>query len=264
MAIRVPVLVVMALGVGACGSSESGSGDDSGWGPLAVMKGPPSDYEALVSGTIEITDECVLLRNGDERSLLVWPSEGTHWDESSRTIRYTADGTVELQHGDTLTVGGGGSSEAESGADGRAWAQTIDWEAEPDPACFTSRRSFVGYRPKAVPEPTTSCFALSLTPTSGGLFEASVQPRSGCEDPGELLGGLYLELRKGDRTVAYLETPNKVLPGDNTSFNDAGVLVDRPRPFKLPELSEGRYTVCSRFSTPSRTNQEACSTFEIG
>lgn len=113
---------------------------------------------------------------------------------------------------------------------------------------------------------TTSCFFLSLTPTptSGGSFEASVQPRSRCEHPGELLGGLYLELREGDRTVAYLETPNKVLPGDNTSFKAAGVLVDSPRPFKLPELNEGRYTLCSTFSTASDTNEKACSTFEIG
>jgi len=78
----------------------------------------------------------------------VWPSEATGWDADSRTIRYEAEGTVELRDGDTFSVGGGGDSEAESGSDDRTWAQTIDWAAEPDPACFTSSRYFVGSRPK--------------------------------------------------------------------------------------------------------------------
>lgn len=112
---------------------------------------------------------------------------------------------------------------------------------------------------------TASCFVLSMTPTptSGGSFEASVQRRPGCQDQGELLGGLYLKLQEGDRTVAYLQTPNKVLPGDNMEWLAAGRLVDRPAPFKLPELNEGSYTLCSTFSTASDKNQKACVTFQI-
>lgn len=117
----------------------------------------------------------------------------------------------------------------------------------------------------APPEATESCFALSLTPTptSGGSFEASVRRGSGCEGPEELLGGLYLELRSDDRTVAYLETPNKVLPADNTDWNSAGVDLERQLPFKLPELNEGRYTLCSEFSTESSKDQRACATFDV-
>lgn len=117
----------------------------------------------------------------------------------------------------------------------------------------------------AAPEATKSCFVLSLapTPTSGGSFEASVRRGSGCEGPEELLGGLYLELRSDDRTVAYLETPNKVLPADNTDWKSAGVDVERQQPFKLPKLTEGRYTLCSGFSTESSKNQQACATFEV-
>lgn len=125
---------------------------------------------------------------------------------------------------------------------------------------------FVISRDRTVtPEATESCFVLSLTPTptSGGSFEASVGRRSGCEGPEELLGGLYLELRSDNRTVAYLETPNKVLPAGNTDFKSAGVDVEREQPFKLPKLNEGRYSLCSGFSTKSSTDQQACATFEV-
>ena len=117
----------------------------------------------------------------------------------------------------------------------------------------------------AAPKATESCFVLSFTPTptSGGSFEASVGRRSGCEGPEELLGGLYLELRSDDRTVAYLETPDKVLPAGNADFKSAGVDVKRQQPFKLPKLNEGRYTLCSGFSTESNADQQACTTFEV-
>lgn len=115
------------------------------------------------------------------------------------------------------------------------------------------------------PGSTSSCFVLAFEPrpTPGRSFAASVQTRDGCDDPGEMLGGHYLELREGDRRVAYLQTPDKVFPPDNTSFNSAGALVERPLTFKLPELDDGRYTLCSTFSTEARTNLQACGTFEI-
>lgn len=124
---------------------------------------------------------------------------------------------------------------------------------------------FMATRDDEAPESASSCFVLLLapTPTSGGSFEASVRPRSGCEDPGELLGGEFLGLRDGDRTVAYLETPDKVHPPDRASTTSAGQRVDRPVFFRLPELNEGRYTLCSTFSTESGTNERACATFEV-
>ncbi len=140
-------VTVLSVGLNGCGSSEDAEGG-SRWGPLAVAEGEPSGNKALLSGTIEITDKCVFLRTGDDRGLLVWPSNGTEWEQDSRTIRYTAGGEVEVRDGDSFSVGGGGDSEAESGVDDRTWAQTIDWAAEPDPACFTSTRYFVGFRPK--------------------------------------------------------------------------------------------------------------------
>lgn len=148
----VRLLVVVAVGLAGCGTSGGPAGSDGTWGPLAVAEGSPTGMEALLSGTVEITDTCVFLRNGDERSLLVWPSEATQWEETSRTIRYSAEGSVELRDGDAFSVGGGGSSEAEDGLDDRVWAESINWAAEPDPSCFTSVREFVGYGPEeAVP-----------------------------------------------------------------------------------------------------------------
>ena len=151
--VRLLAVLTLAFGAfgafGACGGEDAGGPSaESGFGPLAVRNGPPTGDEALVSGTIEITDTCVFLTSGDERSLLVWPSEGTEWDDASRTIRYSAEGTVELRDGDSFRVAGSGSSEAESGLGGRAWAASIPWVAEPDPACVTSTRHFVGSGPE--------------------------------------------------------------------------------------------------------------------
>ncbi|MGI8792158.1 MAG: hypothetical protein ACR2H3_03110 [Acidimicrobiales bacterium] len=123
-----------------------------------------------------------------------------------------------------------------------------------------------GDDPEASVDP---CFTLSLapTPTSGGSFEATVEARPGCAE-GELLGGKYLELRDDDGTVAYLESPNRVLPAETDSFVAAGYMVEQPQSFKLPELDEGRYAVCANFTDePERTldaeQHEACATFEV-
>lgn len=99
--------------------------------------GLPTGSEALISGTLEITTDCVFLRSGGDRRLLVWPSEGTSWDSGSRTIRYSADGEVELHDGDSFHVAGGGDSEAESGVGDHAWVESIEWAAEPDAECLT-------------------------------------------------------------------------------------------------------------------------------
>lgn len=91
-----------------------------GWGPLAVTGGSRSGDEALISGTLRITDDCVLLDEGDDPVLLVWLEEQTEWDPLTETVRYGGgDGSIAvLGSGDTVSFGGGGSSESEGGMTG--------------------------------------------------------------------------------------------------------------------------------------------------
>lgn len=138
------LLVVAVLGVGACGTSATQGGDGTDWGPLTVAEGPASGNEALLTGTLEITDECVFMRTGNDRTLLVWPSDQTHWSAASQTIRYTARGDVRLREGDRLSVGGGGWSIADAGQDDPKWAGSTEWASEPKPSCLTPSRWFVG------------------------------------------------------------------------------------------------------------------------
>jgi hypothetical protein len=140
---------LLIASVSGCGGSEPASTPHDQWGPLAVIEGPPSGDEALNSGTLLITDTCVLLDRPDGGELLVWPSEGTTWDPDNETIHYS-DGnrTVELSSGDSFQVGGGGSSASEDGLDGPEWVATIDaWAAEPATECLTDSRFFVGGLP---------------------------------------------------------------------------------------------------------------------
>ena len=114
------------------------SADDT-WGPLAVLRGPPNDEEALTGGSLHIGENCVTLEEGtNEMVLLVWPSEGTSWDPQSRVIDYS-DGnrTIELSHGEKVSFGGGVHSVAEGGG----------WASEPDPSCPADGRWFVGGLP---------------------------------------------------------------------------------------------------------------------
>lgn len=142
MLLIVRLVGMVALGLAGCGSSGGSGGSDEIWGPLAVAEGSPTGKEALLSGTIEISDKCVFLWNGGERSLLVWPSKGTRWDGASRTIRYTAAGSVKLRDGDVFSVAGGGVDE-----------RSIEWAVEPDASCLASNRDAVGYGPMGAPGP---------------------------------------------------------------------------------------------------------------
>lgn len=130
-------VALMAAVLAGCGDGDQGSSGDTG--PLAVFQGPPSGDLARIEGTLAISDNCVTVLGGDESSiLLVWPSEGTTWDSSSRTITYTDGGsTVELTDGDRFVSGGGGGDPEEGGLSATEWAESLDgWVAEPDPTCL--------------------------------------------------------------------------------------------------------------------------------
>ncbi|GBE24647.1 hypothetical protein BMS3Bbin02_00922 [bacterium BMS3Bbin02] len=116
-------------------------GDGSQWGPLAVVRGGGGD-EALIEGTIEITDECVFLDERGELVLLVWPSDRTEWDESSASIRFSDfDGsTTTFVDGQTVRLGGGGSSVEEGGLGAEEWVNSIEWMSVPLLSCVTDTR----------------------------------------------------------------------------------------------------------------------------
>lgn len=114
------------------------------WGPLAVDR-TDAGMDALIHGTLVMTDECVFLDERGERVLLVWPSDRTAWDPVARTITFgrPGGGVRTIGEGDTVALGGGGSSTAEGGPAAEEWLQTVDWVAPPAPACVTDTRWFV-------------------------------------------------------------------------------------------------------------------------
>lgn len=141
-------LLLMPLSLVACGDDDGVGGDSAeAWGPLAVVSGPPSGDEALISGTLVVTDDCVTIRSGSgsEEALLVWPAEGTSWDSETRTIEYSDDEErVEVSDGDRVAFGGGGSSTQEDGLRPAEWVDSVDWISQPDTSCPMDVRWFVG------------------------------------------------------------------------------------------------------------------------
>lgn len=112
--------------------------------PLAIAKGTSGDL-ALAGGVLEITDRCVFLELGGNRTLLVWPEGRTSWDGRTRTIRFKQlNGIwVELRSGQPIAFGGGGSSDGEDGLSGEQWAARLSWEAPPARECLTKTRWFI-------------------------------------------------------------------------------------------------------------------------
>lgn len=115
------------------------------WGPLAVGTWG-TGAEALVSGTLRITDTCVYLEAAGSRdAIIVWNADRTTWLAEQQAIEYRSpDGaTVVLADGDEVAFGGGGDSTAESGIDGDAWIAATTWVARPDRSCPIEVRWFV-------------------------------------------------------------------------------------------------------------------------
>jgi hypothetical protein len=142
----------MLLTVGAAASVLGGCADadpedfaSSPWGPLAVASGPPSGAEALITGTLSVTEACVLLISGGEETLLVWPDQGTTWNGVNQTIEYDdGEHSVVVSDGDEVAFGGGGSSVNEDGLDSSEWVASINWTSAPDPSCLRDVRWSVG------------------------------------------------------------------------------------------------------------------------
>jgi hypothetical protein len=102
--------------------------------------------EALIQGTLRITDDCVFLDEQGDDVLLVWPADRTTWTPETRTISFErTDGqAVLLADGNEVTFGGGGSSVDEGGMEPEDWVAAIEWVSEPPSACVTDTRWSIG------------------------------------------------------------------------------------------------------------------------
>lgn len=134
----VPTLM-LALVVAGCAAFDGGE-----WGPLGVADAQGGG-DALIHGTIQIRDDCVLLDEQGEEVLLVWPSDRTRWDASSRSITFESrDGARDtFSDGDPVVMRGGGSSLSEGGESSEEWVSSIDWVDRPADSCLRDVRWFV-------------------------------------------------------------------------------------------------------------------------
>lgn len=143
-AAAIVLAVVIGQGMLADGG-QTETGDSGGWGPLAVMD-MSGGMDALTTGTLRITDTCVVLETaGGESELLVWPADRTRWSAADGTIGFThaERGQLTLRDGEAISLGGGGDSAAEGGVPGAEWAASVDWVAPPDPSCPMEIRWYV-------------------------------------------------------------------------------------------------------------------------
>ncbi len=166
-------------------ASEAGE-----WGPLTVTTALGNGDQALTTGAIRISDECVVLETMDERpTLLVWSSTQASWDPQGRRILFrTRDGgVVELLDGQQVGLGGSGRGLAADvlspgewdGLSWDEWITTVDWAAAPGPTCRADAVWFVG---EAVPDPSPSGRQLTLDPSLVALPTQDPEP-SGSPGP---------------------------------------------------------------------------------
>lgn len=152
---RVAVLVV-ACGflIAACGIDDQadtrgppGTGNPGQqWGPLAVVPGGGSGNEALIIGTLRVTDDCVFVEERGDDVLLVWPADRTTWNDEEKSIEFlqSSGESIHLAHGDQVRISGGGSSVDEGGLEADDWLASIQWTSEPPGPCVKDTRWFVG------------------------------------------------------------------------------------------------------------------------
>jgi hypothetical protein len=144
---RTLILVLAMLAVAACGPTQPSTAPNSPavveaqWGPLAVFRSPLA-MEARNEGTIVITDRCTFLERGGQREFLAWPVDQTTWDPATASIDFrTRFGvTITVWNGDSVVLGGGGSSRGEDGLGGVEWASRLTWVAPPAPECLIDLR----------------------------------------------------------------------------------------------------------------------------
>lgn len=120
------------------------SGDPKArFGPAAVVPGDSGhDMEAAVSGTLEISADCVLLQaptQGD--TLLVFRDGQVSWDADAEELQFEdSSGTVTLADGLHVELGGGGSSGSEDGESTPDYVAGREWSSPPAEECWRDVR----------------------------------------------------------------------------------------------------------------------------
>lgn len=132
-------------GLSAPNGAESTGVRGSEWGPLAVIESTGGGDDALITGTIEITDACAFINDGGQRTLLVWPDSRVDWLASRNAIQFLSGSgnRVTLESQDLVTFSGGGSSDGEGGMSREEFLQSTDWLARPPSECVVGSRWFI-------------------------------------------------------------------------------------------------------------------------
>jgi hypothetical protein len=94
-------------------------------------------------GVLRLSDNCVVLENANDASeLLVWSRERTAWDPGGRRVllRLLNGSEIALADGQAVAIGGSGRAFSDDPGAREAipwdeWIASVDWVAEPDPAC---------------------------------------------------------------------------------------------------------------------------------
>ena len=103
----VMLLAFVSLLIAGCSStgSEMMPGQDQvpQSGPLAMYPKPTDGMDALLEGTLTVTDDCVTIAHSDgTRSVPVFPAGDASWNEGVLSWR-----GGEFGEGDPISVGGG-------------------------------------------------------------------------------------------------------------------------------------------------------------
>jgi hypothetical protein len=122
----------------ACGTSDPAAQ----FGPAAVVSGESGDdMEAAISGTVLVTSECVLLGTATSEVLLVFREGDVSWDSDAMALHFEdGAGTVTLEDGVRVTLGGGGSSASEDGWSTNDYVAEREWVNRPDEGCWRDVR----------------------------------------------------------------------------------------------------------------------------
>ena len=113
--LRIGAIAVVVAGVGLAVILRGTLAPMPPTGPLALVEPQAGSPQALTSGVLEITDECVRLVYPDGTSrLVIWSRGSVTWDATDRSIAVsTADGgNLTLRGEDAVSITGGGGSSA--------------------------------------------------------------------------------------------------------------------------------------------------------
>ncbi|HEV8053264.1 MAG TPA: hypothetical protein VGP30_00385, partial [Candidatus Limnocylindrales bacterium] len=214
-------------------STTTGEGSED-WGPLAIVPEPQGFGDALTSGTLQITDECVLLEAGDELELLVWPADRTTWLAADRVISFeNTDGSKnQLRDGDAVSFGGGGDSTREGGTSAADWVEGIDWVSRPAASCPKDVTFWVGEFAGASPRPrwlSEDQSVAQVTLTIHTPTEATLTADGVCQWSSVLPAGSRLDGPRVTRvhTTRRIEAFGEQLAVQIYAGPDLPILIDR-------------------------------------